>query len=1055
MIGGLNIGSRKRHGLLFRDAEEFCEWVQLNLKGLARARAFELLHIQDPEVARRHPRLMLCGGKSIHDAPLNGDIAKVRVAVEDERVSWQEAGSKEAHEAQVLFRSESDALLDFVGLDNWRSEPEIDSIIVVPRSAEVFERVVQRSFHLGNDKIQVCGAERPGGKDLSLLKIDQPSYFVLQECLEDWVDDVEVYYPLTPRIYQRWGKRHPLEEVLRLAPASVDNLVLFRDGLERILVKAPRWRDIYDLADIELSFGCDEVWTEGKEEPARFSLPLRLEPSARQQEPELWLLRPRDLEQLERMLVMLDEEELRNYEIAFEETEGQETFVFLRERRMGSRERRHLEFQGDGFYPFQGMGNFFLPLGFGMLPPLRRDLYRQLFELAPGAATVILPGDGPERFRSVRIGERDFRPLSSLVDYIVQQDREVLEEALADSMFDLGIYARSPQLKGLRDSGKESRKSTALGDQHFTTESAETEEEAAGFEVEPFQRHDTEIDESTLSEAHKQELELERRIIDEGQRSDLWYELLRNKLNLGKQEESLQCVVEALWLLRAGEPSARTLWETGQALADQLIDESQARTLDKSCEPSEARAGMLLLLADRPDRNASTVQQNSWIAEFTQFLDQVGTRLRIKERWLGWGAVLELNRDERKETQLREEFRELITDKGLDAADAPGFIRTRVYYDRSLSEGGASNQEVAIHNLDLLVQVGRNLKAPRLRRVYFALLARTYSRLGAVLGDTSEAGFDYDDDVFAPWSAFFIGQSREDGFLSEEGAIDTWLERYPEATNDVTNSVKELFTLWQQRTNLENPAAFLAQENRARFYPKLLGDTREPVARMCNELRAAMKQGDEQAAVMLLTRMMTLEGVNKVPIVMLAEFVEVVTDGIERYRWGQSAGGLQSHFESFVKALPAKVDRKSGTKFYDSLLQTNIAYGLLAVDAVERAVKHLRMAMDRLAEVGEVDLLDGVSAILRAVEQLPLENRPDLLQAVAEAIAKRFDDPRSHFLVNARLHGILVKLLEQLNEVAVSRDRLNLERFKAYQLQDEFLVLKRIQQETFCQPVLG
>ena len=63
-----------------------------------------------------------------------------------------------------------------------------------------------------------------------------------------------------------------------------------------------------------------------------------------------------------------------------------------------------------------------------------------------------------------------------------------------------------------------------------------------------------------------------------------------------------------------------------------------------------------------------------------------------------------------------------------------------------------------------------------------------------------------------------------------------------------------------------------------------------------------------------------------------------------------------------------------------------------------------------------------------------------------------FDREDSPYITNPRFFAVLVKSLNQLAEAAASKDRLSLEQFRHYQLQDEFLILQRIQRESFCEP---
>ena len=69
--------------------------------------------------------------------------------------------------------------------------------------------------------------------------------------------------------------------------------------------------------------------------------------------------------------------------------------------------------------------NLFLPVGFRLHPPLRRDAVKQLLAADPNLDTWLLPQAGGQ-FVPQSLPDSAFRPLSDWVDYVLDSEREAL-----------------------------------------------------------------------------------------------------------------------------------------------------------------------------------------------------------------------------------------------------------------------------------------------------------------------------------------------------------------------------------------------------------------------------------------------------------------------------------------------------------------------------------------------------------------------------------------------------------------------------------------------------
>lgn len=931
-------------------------------------------------------------------------------------------------------------------------------------SEDVLASLIRESLQLGNDRIQYGTIAIDRGQAATLVRIDGPSFFLIQASLERKDRPVSIFYQEVEDLFIAWGFEHPMREWWRQSEqVRGGEWVFVGEDNQTVHTTPVIWKDAYDLTDLKLDFQHQTVYTQAATEPPRFEVPLRLtRKTPGNAEPELWLLDETGLEDLEKTIEITEDELLRGWQVTVQQREGDpREWVFIRETRKAGGGRRHHDFGGVAFARYRGINDLLLPVGFELQPPLRRDAYRQLFGLEAGFVTVVVPqndgGSGGADYDVFKIGAGDFDGLSSFVDYLVERDAVKLESLIERSVFDFRHYLKAPHHTGLIPEAKEGSGGSrgGRGVELGSLQNPPTGEESEGAKadgsslMDRMDRDSLEIDESALGDLEREELRLEREIISEGQSIERWCDLVVCKNHLGKLADALICAIEAIWLAE-GTERANQLRASLQSISGASLN---ARPATVTAEEPEwvRRAAVIAMVYEEP----GAAGEEQWISDCSEFLAEHDPGLRSKERWLAWGRVLVRNRDERKEAQLRESIRERITGEGLGLDETPTFLHTRIFLDRKL--GGDDSQgrkalEAAVENLESLRAVAENLESERLLRVSQAVLARAFSEIGDV-GRAQlllERDFTSDDLCGHAWDTFFRAEAL--------GAIDVnWaevlVERLEEQLEQVdaetSRAIGEVRELYREKADADNPAAFLSRENRGRTYPRGPGSEQGVLYTLSRKLEKHVTEGNELEAVSVMRQMMTLE--DPAPYadsVKLPQFVETLVAGLDRFKWGERGASLLPLFENFAERAPGFVDTERD-RFYGSILHSNLALGLLSFENVEKAVQQIERAEALASGSSELDFIDATAALIKTVEQLPLTYRKGVLGNLLLACRERFDVGNSPYLSNERLFATLAKLLDQMVEAASSKDRISLHQFRNYQLQDEFIVLQRIQSETF------
>jgi len=989
-------------------------------------------------------------------------------------------GRSKATEVVVTDRISSPTLHDLVGLREVPDDlAELAFAVFWCRDADLVGEIIGTSIRLGNDRVQFSDIV-DGEEPVTLIRIESPPRYLIERTLDEHADQVGIYGSTGDDVFVPLGFAHPLVDSWRRSETKGD-WVFFKSNGELTRVPRPEWQDAYSLIDFDLAFPTAEQAAVSTGTPPRFSIPVRLHAMGRPSDAELWLLDAGGLERLEDLLRMLGEEGMRPFEVAMVQGESNAgEFVFVREKHSGR--ARNLDFGGQALSPFLGLNNLFIPVDCELLPPLRRDLYRDLFGLQNGQITVVLPSSESERedVEILKISTRAFVPVTGLVDHLVRGQTAVLEERIAASVFDLGPYAHAPMPTGLKSeksSKKKAKDASNLPEQLSEPVSVADDDEVFEPSMDGFAKTKG-IDESLLPEIRRQEIALERQIVRGAGDTVIWTQLLTIKRQLEQADDALVAAVESLWLTSPESSESLVLWNGIGDLAEQALEGTKAPEAslgdsDAVIDPATTRATVFAALSEAPDPDrAAAGQIDGWIGSVSEVLKQYDENLRIKERWLAWGVVLQLNRDERFEVELRDRLRTQIVENGLGLEDCPPFLRTRIFLDRGQDFGadGESGDidesvEAALRNLESLAEIAGEIPVHALATILRATLARAFGAIGGA-SRTFDLIAENERVELGPalgaWANLFHLEACRvtdpQRCAKHEERVEALVPKAEPLTAEAIQSSRESF---RQREDLDSPAAFLAQENSRRRYPR--GDLHRKghLFELANQLEDACANGDETMAISAMRNMMTIEDDSEYDdYVKLPQFVEGLVTALERFRFGERGGALGPVFEAFAARAPQLLTKRD--PFYGCLLEISLAHGLLVIENLDRAAQHLDAAIVNLSDAKtELDVIDGSSAVVTLIEKLPLERRAEplstILSAATGVIAGNVTGSPaaasgrlSPYLSNDRLIVVVVKLLEQVGEAAVSKDQLSLDLFRGYQLHDEFLILQRLASESFC-----
>lgn len=941
-----------------------------------------------------------------------------------------------------------------------------ETVVFWVENAAVLNRLVTRSLQLGCDRLQLATVTT-GGSKATLLRAEQPSFFVVDEVLSDPL--VTVFIPqASGQLYVPYGMTHPLIDLWRGHGLAGGEAFFFHGAgpaASISLVSSIHWEDVYSLLDYVVEGSdADERWQAITGLLPRFVIELHLAPAHKRREPQLWLLRAAERERLEQLLGVTADADLAALHFSGQRTSSGEELFLLRERLLGTG-RQYLDFGGVELGPYAGYPNLFVPVDVELDPQLRRDRYREIFDLHAGELTLVWPGT-EGRVRIVKVSDGSFKPLPELVDYIIGESAETLTALVARSVFTFERLSVAPT-RPLRGDRVPSDKPERRAD--------ETSELASPREVRPAPSDPTpnaspavaapqaivrSEPPSPRSGLERREAALEGQLITNGQTVSSWRALGEAKLAVGKHREALLSFREALWLCFAEgadrRPIAARLRDL--LLGDSALDLRRAEAL--AVVPDAPVDAIWLYVVSGAElmeiEGPAGGQRRRWLATATEVLESRGSELPTKVRWMMWRALLSVSRDAIAEAKIRETLLDQLTDKGVSPDDVPTFIQDRIYQSRFLEHSDDDVDPESHHALALVEAIEADLGEASdgvLAQVGRAVLAYAFERLGAheraVKAFDEAARFFSDTTVGAidrAWIALYLGATAE---LEQAGLGQAWMDLATElASQHASGSLAhgELEVIRESilvRASADSPTEFFAP---AKFRALFADSSRyRQASKIRDELEMLVSIGAFAQALGKLEELAERSAVGPSPLDVrqFAWLVGPVVAVLRRI--GRVAEGV---------AILAKLDRaskhssgRSMMVLYQTLFRIKIAEGYLELGEETRGVELLTKVLGaawRSQDMALLDHLDMLGAALEAIEVAPVKRRSgpalEVLRGLFIAQPHPSDGPG--------YRPVKLRLIDHCVEVALSKEKLSLKRFKNYLDEDEFHVRNRLVNDT-------
>jgi FtsH ternary system domain X7 len=436
--------------------------------------------------------------------------------------------------------------------------PEQAPVLFDLPSGQHLSRMVAEVLRLGNDRQSYRWLEETGKKSdagvRALLRVVGPPYYSLLRALDpQGADATRAYLERAPGVWVELGYTHALVGQIK---APEGQMILLRPPRHWTFLPEGQFKDVYEVLEFTLP-GEKLGWKEGQVSN-RLRVPLSLARGGGTEAAELWVLREDPVHELNNLVQNADDHLLNRLAFAVGE-QGDKKTIVLRVR-PSKLPPPVLVVRGEAFRPFLKLPNLFLPIGWRLHPPLRRDVVRKLLADDPNILTWLYPETGGT-FIPETLAHDAFRPLTDWVDYVVEHDREALQAWVQAMTFEFESFVcnedelakprkpPAPEKKPSRGNrgGGDAGEAIDLQDINFTRSarevvlSAEDDDPAPALEkVEPsvLQVQLTALEEKFSS--------LEGPL-DIPERQDLWPEMAVLNAQLTRVDDASICWQNALW----------------------------------------------------------------------------------------------------------------------------------------------------------------------------------------------------------------------------------------------------------------------------------------------------------------------------------------------------------------------------------------------------------------------------------------------------------------------------------------------------------------------------
>jgi hypothetical protein len=570
----------------------------------------------------------------------------------------------------------------------------------VPRGEEL-TRLVLEMLRLGNDRQSFRWLEGPAAKNgdgRALLRVVGPPYYSLLRAVDQLGGPgvaPHAFVERAPGVWIEVGQRHPLTEAIR--PPKNKILLLRPPRHWTVLPDAP-FRDVYEMIEFQLPDGGTRWRDEAL--PTRLHVAPRLRSAGPAEGAELWVLRGEAIDELNRFVQNAEDALLARLAFAIGEKNGQRIAV-LRVR-PSKLPPPIVILLAEAYRSYLRLPNLFLPAGFSLHPPLRRDVVRKLLAEDVTRITWLTPSENGV-FTPESLPEDVFRPLTDWVDYVLDRDNEPLQAWVQAMRFEFEPFicdeetTPKPKKPPADEKARGSRRGPAPdvaadvtnkgGASQTSEEATDSEEEADALDsfanvekVEPGEL------EKQLRAVEEDFLTLPGTLDDEAHRA-LWPRLADLNARLRKTEDASLCWLNALWEPGESANGNAARWAAAWFRTESAAQRREAsrnlsgddldRLLAKP-EPSgsdvRVLASLLTWSSYRSPRPAALISR---LQAIQRFLEKHERLLPVRACWLAWYHLAELiGGDELALARARDRLLERLFHNGLrPEQDLPSFLR--------------------------------------------------------------------------------------------------------------------------------------------------------------------------------------------------------------------------------------------------------------------------------------------------------------------------------------------------------------------------------------------
>lgn len=423
----------------------------------------------------------------------------------------------------------------------------------LPEAADLGE-LVSEMLRLGNDRQSFRQQKTPDGVR-TLLLVKGPPYYTLLRAIDrlDGPATPKAYIERRPRVWVEYGYLHPLVEQIQPVKGTI---LLLGHPRNWTAIAEGKFRDIYEV--LRFTIPAKPIRYEAGQLEERVKVRLRMVRGGGEDAAEFWVLNQTGIGQLEELVRSSDDRMISRLAFAVGTSPSQNAeSVIVVKVRPGKEPPPVLVLEGIPFRSYLRIPNLFLPVGYRLHPPLRRDAVKQLLSGDANNNTWLLPEtDG--QFVPQSLPDNAFRPLSDWVDYVLDKDREALATWMESMQFDFESFVCPDEAPDRSTST--SKRSRQLDDSVKSPEPDRPSNAPVTVPPKKVRLSKTKAALRAKPAVMLQPSELQRKLLalekafrewpeplDSPLRAEHWRELAQLNLTLGNRAQAAICHINSVW----------------------------------------------------------------------------------------------------------------------------------------------------------------------------------------------------------------------------------------------------------------------------------------------------------------------------------------------------------------------------------------------------------------------------------------------------------------------------------------------------------------------------